>query len=219
LGLFARLGADAHPHVSRKLEAPDSRVRFYAAYFYSSTHVPEVIPRLIQRLHDEEPRICMMAARTLFGYRGHPDFNFVLEHLHGRLAATSVAARRHAAYLIGLFRDVSAIPLLIDVLERRDKNMVDVAQDALGEITKQQLGPQARKWRSWLEKNRDRSRIAWLIDGLASRDEAIRRSAAEELRAVTGQDFGFEPDGPRRRREEARQRWVDWWLRQDQTGR
>jgi HEAT repeat protein len=219
LGLIARLGPDAHPYVSRKLEAPDPRVRFYAAYFYSSAHVPEVIPRLIQRLHDEEPRICMMAARTLFGYRGHPDFNFVLEHLHGRLSATSVAARRHSAYLIGLFRDVSAIPLLIDLLERRDKNLVDVAQDALTEITKQQLGPRASKWRSWLERNRDRSRIAWLIDGLSARDEGVRRSAAEELRAVTGQDFGFEPDAPRRRREEARQKWVDWWARRERAPR
>jgi len=175
--------------------------------------VPEVIPRLIQRLHDEEPRICMMAARTLFGYRGHPDFNYVLDHLHGRLRATSLAARRHAAYLCGLFRDVSAIPLLIEILERRERNLIDIAQDALAEITKQQLGPQARKWRAWLEKNQGRSRILWLIDGLSARDEAIRRSAAEELRAVTGQDFGFEADGPRRRREEARQKWLDWWAR------
>ncbi|NJK89790.1 MAG: HEAT repeat domain-containing protein [Myxococcales bacterium] len=214
LSLLGRFGGEAHPFVSRKLEAPDAVVRFYAAYFYSAAHVPEVIPRLIQRLHDEEPRICMMAARTLFGYRGHPDFRLVLEHLHGRLNATSIAARRHAAYLVGLFRDVTAIPMLVDILERRDRNLVDVAQDALAEITKQRLGPYPRRWAQWLDRNRDRSRILWLIDGLSAKEEDLRRSAYEELRAVTGEDFGYEPSAPRRKREEVRQRWLEWWSQQ-----
>jgi hypothetical protein len=153
----------------------------------------------------------------LFGYRDHPDFSFVLDHLHGRLQATSHAARRHAAYLIGLFRDVTAIPKLIEILERKEKSMMDVAQDALADITKQRLGNNPRRWRVWLERNRERSRVLWLIDGLSSKEESIRKSAAEELRAVTRKDFGFEHDAPRRRREEARQRWLQWWEREGQV--
>lgn len=217
LAVFSRFGRDAHPYVARCLESPEPLVRFYATHFYSVTRVPECIPRLIQRLHDEEPRICMVAARTLFGYRDHPDFSFVLDHLHGRLEATSHAARRHAAYLIGLFRDVTAIPKLIDILDRRERSMVDVVLDALAEITKQRFGSNSRKWRTWYQRNKDRSRILWLIDGLSSKDEALRKSAAEELRAVTRKDFGFEHDGPRRRREEARQRWIQWWEREGRS--
>jgi len=176
--------------------------------------VPEVIPRLIQRLHDEEPRICMLAARTLFAYREHPDFALVLDHLHGRLGATSANARRHACYLIGLFRDVSAIPLLFDLLDKKDKTMLDVVEDALAEITKQRLGGTSKKWRAWWAKNESRSRIAWLVDGLAAKEVELRKSAAEELRAVTGLDMGFDENAPKRQRDEARQRWIDWWTQQ-----
>ena len=42
----------------------------------------------------------------------------------------------------------------------------------------------------------------------------MRRSAAEELRAVTGIDLGYDEDLPRRQREDARLRWVRWWNEQ-----
>jgi hypothetical protein len=215
LSVLERLGRDAHPFVAAFLEAPNPHHRFFSIYFYSAVYVPEVIPRLIQRLHDEEPRICMLAARTLFAYREHPDFALVLDHLHGRLGATSANARRHACYLIGLFRDVSAIPLLFDILDRKDKGMVDVVEDALAEITKQRLGPTSKKWRAWWAKNQARSRIAWLVDGLAAKEVELRKSAAEELRAVTGLDMGFDENAPKRLRDEARQRWIDWWSKQN----
>jgi len=214
LELVARFGREAHPEVARKLESARPPVRFFAAYFYASAFVPEIIPRLIQRLHDEEARVCMVAARTLFGYRDHPDFSLVLEHLHGRLASGSPAARRHAAYLVGLFRDVTAIPLLIEIIEHKDRAVSDVAVDALAEITKQNFGAAPKRWRTWFERNGESSRIEWLIEGLSARDATLRRSASEELCAVTGEDFGFEPESPRRQREEVKARWTDWWNRQ-----
>ncbi len=211
MSLLSHHGREAHRHVLTKLDAPDPMVRFFATYFYSAVYVPEAIPRLIQRLHDEEPRICMVAARTLFSYRSHKDFHQVIQHLHGRLAATSVAARRHATYLIGLFRDVTAIPKLLDIIERKDRSLTDVTENALAEITKQRLGTSPRKWRNWWTKNKDKNRIAWLVDGLSSKDTNIRRSAAEELRAVTGLDMGYDEDAPRKQRDEARNKWTRWW--------
>ncbi len=214
LSLLDHHGRESHPFVLARLDAPDPLVRFFAAYFYSAVYVPEAVPRLIQRLHDEEARICMATARTLFGYRSHSAFGQVLSHLHGRLEASSVAARRHAVHFLGLFRDVSAIPVLIDVLDRKDRTLLDVAESALAEITKQQLGTSARRWRAWWAKNGDKSRIEWLIDGLAGKEEAIRRSAVEELRALTGEDFGFVPAGPRRARDQAVAKWRSWWAEQ-----
>jgi hypothetical protein len=211
LAVLASFGVDAHPHVIRKLDTPDPRQRFFAAYFYGVVFVPEAIPRLVQRLHDEEPRICMLAARTLFAYRELPEFQAVLEHLHGRLEASSIAARRHAAYLIGLFRDVTAVPLLIAIFDKKEKLLFDASENALAEITKQRLGPSSKKWRVWWMRNQGRSRIGWLVDGLGSKEAAMRRSAAEELRAVTGVDFGYDEDLPKREREGARLRWVKWW--------
>ncbi len=211
LAILAAFGVDAHPYVVRRLDAPDALQRFFATYFYAAVYAPDAIPRLVQRLHDEEPRVCMLAARTLFAYRELPEFAAVLEHLHGRLEATSLAARKHAAYLIGLFRDVSAVPLLINLFDRKDKAMFEAAEGALAEITKQRLGPNVKKWRSWWSKNQARSRIGWLIDGLGSKEASMRRSSAEELRAVTGVDFGYDEDAPRKHREDARVRWVRWW--------
>ncbi|MEL7368189.1 MAG: hypothetical protein AAFN74_04700 [Myxococcota bacterium] len=214
LSLLERCGRDAHRHVVDKLDAPKPLHRFFAIYFYSAVYVPEAIPKLIQRLHDEEPRICMLAARTLFSYRDHRNFPLVLDHLHNRLKATSLTARRHAAYLIGLFRDVTAIPDLIQIFERKEKNLHDVVADALAEITKQRLGHSPKRWRAWWSKNRHRSRIEWLLDGLASKDASLRQSASDELKAVTGIDLGFDGNAPRRQREEARQRWLKWWKAQ-----
>lgn len=216
LSTLERFGRDAHPYVLKHLDAPSPHHRFFAIYFYGSVYVPEAIPRLIQRLHDEEARTCMLAARTLFSYREHPDFTNVLDHLHGRLSATSAGARRHACYLVGLFRDVTAIPKLISIIERKEKGMADVAEDALAEITKQRLGS-VKKWNAWWAKNSARSRIAWLIDGLAARSEELRHSAAEELRAVTGLDMGFDAVGSKRQREDARQRWIQWWRDQERA--
>ena len=218
LALIAQHGRKAHVFVERRLDAPDPIIRFFATYFYSAVYVPEAVSRLIQRLHDEEARICMTAARTLFGYRSHSVFKQVLEHLHGRLSASSIAARRHAAFLIGLFRDVTAVPELISIIERKERSLMDVAEGALAEITKQRFGSNVRRWRSWWAKNENRNRIEWLIEGLASRDAAIRKSACEELRAVTSQNFEYDPAAPKRRREEARKRWLNWWANQSLTG-
>ena len=214
LAVLERSGPDAHRFILDRLEAPEPIQRFFAIYYYAAVYVPEAIPKLIQRLHDEEPRISMLAARTLFSYRDHRDFTMALEHLHGRLTANSLPARRHAAYLLGLLRDVTAIPRLIDILARRDRGVQSVVEDALAEITKQRLGSSSKRWRAWWTKNQQRSRIEWLLEGLASKDVELRRSASEELRAVTGMDLGYDGGAPRRQREEARQRWQKWWKAQ-----
>ncbi|MCK6552725.1 hypothetical protein L6R52_43280, partial [Myxococcota bacterium] len=214
LALVEHFGHEAHPFIVRRLDAPDPVQRFFATYFYACVFAPEAIPRLVPRLHDEEPRICMLAARTLFAYRDVPEFQMVLDHLHGRLEATSVTARRHAAYLIGLFRDVTAVPRLIAVLDRKEKSLFDAVEGALAEITKQRLGSSPKKWRAWWQKNQGRSRLGWLVDGLASKEAPLRKSAAEELRALTGLDLGYDDDAPKKQREEARLRWVKWWNEQ-----
>jgi hypothetical protein len=87
---------------------------------------------------------------------------------------------------------------------------------ALIHLTKQDFGQSTRKWRQWWDKNRRKSRVEWLLDGLAHKDTELRRSAAEDLRKATGEYFGYHHDLPRRERELARQRWLDWW---NQTGR
>ena len=78
-------------------------------------------------------------------------------------------------------------------------------------------GPgRARRWRSWFDEHRSLHRIEWLIDALHHRDQPLREAALEDLRRLTGEDFGGAGDDGRKERESLRERWVQWW---NQTGR
>ncbi|MBK8010810.1 MAG: hypothetical protein IPK13_05640 [Deltaproteobacteria bacterium] len=210
-------GRNAHPHIARFLDAPDPVFRLLASHFYASVRVPDVVPKLSQRLHDEEEKVRLVAARALFTYRDSPEFAGVVAHLHGRLLASSVGARRHAAYLLGLFRDVTAVPLLIEFFERKEWAMYDAVEQALGEITRQAFGSNPKKWRGWWAKNQGRSRIAWLIDGLSAKDVALRRGAFEELKAISGRDVSYDERASKREREAARQDWLTWWSEEEKS--
>ena len=217
LRLLVLHGRNAHPHIARFLDAPDPVFRLLAAHFYATVKIPDIVPKLSQRLHDEETKVCLVAARTLFTYRDAPEFAGVVAHLHGRLLASSIGARRHAAYLLGLFRDITAIPLLIEFFERKEWAMYDAVEQALGEITRQAFGSNPKKWRGWWAKNQGRSRIAWLIDGLSTKDAALRRGAFEELKAISGRDAIYDEHASKREREMAKQDWLTWWSKEENS--
>jgi hypothetical protein len=82
---------------------------------------------------------------------------------------------------------------------------------ALVAITKQDFGPRPRRWEAWWGKHQDEDRVEWLFEGLAHKTPEIRASSEEELRALTGEYFGYHFDLPRRERDEARARWQSWW--------
>ncbi|MCC7384434.1 MAG: hypothetical protein IT384_21485 [Deltaproteobacteria bacterium] len=212
LGILAAFGTAAHAHIVEHLDDAMPLRRYFALYFYSAVQVPEALPRLIRRLHDEEPRISMLAVNVLKSYRGSPAFEQVIAHLHARLSSPSPTARRQAARFLALFRDVTAIPLLIGILERRERALVEAAEDALAEITKQRLGTNPRKWLGWWERQRSVPRVFWLLEGLDSVDIELRRSSAAELKELSGIDAGFEENGAKRQREEAKRRWAAWAL-------
>jgi hypothetical protein len=85
------------------------------------------------------------------------------------------------------------------------------AHAALVAFTKQDLGTKPRRWELWWEKHMEDDRLEWLFEGLSHKTPEIRESAENELRAITGEYFGYHFDLPRREREEARARWQSWW--------
>jgi hypothetical protein len=93
---------------------------------------------------------------------------------------------------------------------------VATAHAALVAFTKQDLGTKPRRWELWWEKHMEDDRLEWLFEGLSHKTPEIRESAEHELRAITGEYFGYHFDLPRREREEARARWQSWWY---ETGR
>jgi hypothetical protein len=50
-----------------------------------------------------------------------------------------------------------------------------------------------------------------LIEGLGHKEDAIRETAINALRRLTGEYFGYHHDLPRKEREAAAERWAAWW--------
>ena len=63
----------------------------------------------------------------------------------------------------------------------------------------------------WWETKKGNDRVDWLLEGLSHKAPEIRFSASEELRLITGEYFGYHFDLPKREREEAKERWQQWW--------
>lgn len=210
-GLLAAIGPTAHAWISERLDDPLPAVRLMAVHYYSGVRVPEILPRLTRRLHDEEPQVAALTVATLAYYRDQPGYTQVLSHLHARLSSPSPNARRHAVRLLGALRDGTAVPLLAAVFDRRDKALLDVTEQALAEITRQRLGPTAKKWLAWWESHRRLPRVEWLLEALDAADPELRRAAAEELRALSGIDPGYQESGAKRARDDAKRRWAEWW--------
>jgi hypothetical protein len=106
--------------------------------------------------------------------------------------------------------DIEAIADLIGVIERGDRGG-EHARKALVALTAQDFGPSEKKWRKWWETARPRHRIEWLIEGLGHKEDAIRESAINDLRRLTGEYFGYHHDLPKKEREAAAERWTRWW--------
>jgi hypothetical protein len=105
--------------------------------------------------------------------------------------------------------DKRAVPDLIERLELGDD--VKAAHAELVAITLQDFGPKPKRWAAWWKQHEDDDRIDWLFEGLSHKTEEIREAAEQELRALTGEYFGYAFDLPRAAREAARARWQAWW--------
>jgi hypothetical protein len=104
--------------------------------------------------------------------------------------------------------DKAEVAKLITRLSGRDG---DKAREQLVRITRQDFGTKAKRWEAWWAKHQDDDRAEWLFEGLAHKEPHIRAASEDELRALTGEYFGYHFDLPRREREQARARWQSWW--------
>ena len=210
--VLARLGPDgldaAIPHVDSRHPAH----RFAAVLLFSLTPDARAIDLLRSRLHDQEPRIRELAAEALMPFLAHPRFETLLQHLRERTSSSSkpypLESRRRAVELLGQFRDVGAVPLLVALLSTE---LAETARQALRSIALQDYGARPRGWEKWWAKAKKRSRLDWLIDALSSEELELRTQAHRELQALAGDDFGYRPDGDKRTRLRAIEVWQQWW--------
>lgn len=213
LGVLEQLGPDGLEAAAAHLDSRYPAHRFAAVLLFAQNPNERGIDLLRPRLHDTEPRIRALATEALVPFVAHPRFEAVFTHLRERLTSPLLDARRRAVQLLGAFRDVGAVPLLIAVLESRDKH--ELAEDvrlALRAITLRDHGLRARGWERWWARARKKSRVDWLLEGLASDDRELRTIASLELTALVGDDFGYRPDADKRARQRATASFARWWL-------
>jgi len=209
LELVIRLGAVSGELLIEKLSSPQRDVRFYATVCAAELRPRNAVFALAERLFDQDFGVRSTAIEALAGYPVQ-ELGHALVRARRAVHSTDadvVAAASGALVALG---DTEAIPDLIGVIERSDRGG-DHARRALTALTAQDFGSNEKKWRKWHETARRRHRVEWLIEGLGHKEDAIRETAINVLRRLTGEYFGYHHDLPRKERDAAAERWAAWW--------
>jgi hypothetical protein len=181
---------------------------------------PVALPSLESMPDDKEEQLCLVAEdaesparlpalRVLRLRLDRPRVRALADKLRDELKGPAERAVP-AAGALGELRDPLSVPALIEVLDG-PPSLVRTAARALVEIAKQDFGQSRKKWLVWWETKKGNDRVDWLLEGLSHKAPEIRFSASEELRLITGEYFGYHFDLPKREREEAKERWQQWW--------
>ncbi|HEX8106151.1 MAG TPA: HEAT repeat domain-containing protein, partial [Kofleriaceae bacterium] len=209
LELVIRLGGAAAELLIDKMSVAQRDVRFYATVCAAELRPRNAVFALADRLFDQDYGVRATAIEALAGYPAS-ELGHALTRARRAVHSTDpdvVAAASSALTTLG---DVDAIPDLIGVIERADRGG-EHARRALTALTAQDFGASERKWRKWYDSARRRHRVEWLIEGLSHKEDAIRETAINALRRLTGEYFGYHHDLPRKEREAAAERWAAWW--------
>ncbi len=201
----------ALPRLLTALESIDPDARYCALLCLGEVVHPSAIGLLLPRLTDTDYPTRMATIEVLRAYRRFEEFSAVLTSLRGTLRAGPGDARRSAAHALGELHDADAVEPLIAALADGDAALATAAHRALVVIARQDFGAVPAAWRQWWAGAAQRHRIEWLIDALVHAEPTIRHEASEELKRLTGQYFGYYFNLPRRERERAWQRYVEWW--------
>jgi hypothetical protein len=210
LRLVARERKVALPFVLERLADPDPEIRGWATCLLSELPYVEALPQLFMRLTDTDAAIQAAAVHAIVavGRAARIETRAAIRE-HAR--ALDPVERAAAMRVMGQVRDPVLVPELVRALVDDNSRVVAAAHEALVQVSCQDFGTDARPWVRWWDHHSTQHRIEWLIDALTHDLLEIRRTAAAELRGVTGEYFGYSADLPLRDRERAQQRYRDWW--------
>jgi hypothetical protein len=186
----------------------------------SAASVDAPTEALCRRARDPEDRGRVLALRALRRRLDAPVVAVLLDELRATTAIGEPSAAIRAIEALTELRDGGAVPALIgrlDGVARAAPGLAEAIQAALVVLTAQDFGRSRRRWLAWAGRNAERPRVEWLLEGLSHKSPEIRLAAAEDLRLLSGDSFGYLFDMPKREREAARRRWAAWWS--DQPGR
>ena len=128
---------------------------------------------------------------------------------------------------LGLLGDPRGVPTLLDSLNSREKEVVEVAAGALTILTghSEQVGEHGwrNRWFAWWEGHEDRFPegvrhrdgkvfdLGLLIERMGHDDAYTRRTAYDELVIGSGANLPFDADGPWRVQCAHLRAWQRWW--------
>ncbi len=211
LAVLHRMGRTAREPLLQRLGDPSLEVRYYATLALGELRAADVVAPLGTRLYDPDAGVRRAAVEALSHFADSPELRALVEQMRGELPGPDPLRQRYAAEALGVMKDVPSVPRLIELVKHGDPSVVTAARKALVEITKQDFGTSRWRWRSWWERHRDQPRVEWMLEGLAHAEPEVRLSASEELRRLSDEQyFGYSFDGPKREREDARKKWIDW---------
>lgn len=217
LELIIAIRRPALPFVSVRTSSSDIEARFWATHALGELRYPEAANVLVPRLFDDDASVRRIARRAAFslvsaGPAGAP----ILQGLDNitRNPEHPIPDRTLAIETMGEIRSGAMVPPLIAVLADPSDEIGDAARRALLMITRQDFGRDPRRWQEWWLRSSGRHRIEWLIDALMHEQPSLRRAAADELKLLTKEYFGYYDDLPKRERERAQAQYRAWWERE-----
>jgi hypothetical protein len=212
LRLIAGQRRVALPFVLARVNATNPDERFWATFLLTELAYPEAVPAIVARLFDEEERtrkVARLAARVV----GESAREALVAELDRIVHDPRAEVKDRVAIMqtLGELRDSAVVPVVVGFVDADSDAVADAAWRALCVVSRQDFGADKRRWLAWWSSNSSRHRVEWLIDALTHDRSAIRKAAAEELKTITREYFGYYEDLPKRERERAQQRYRDWW--------
>jgi HEAT repeat protein len=211
LKALAVLGRPVLEELPPLITHPDPDTRFFATYLLTELGCPEALPLLAGQHRDPDASVQLIGAFTVQRLREAKQLAGALEIFKAQTDADDPRTRKDAAAALGALGEPVALPGLVRLLGDVEKTVGEAANAALINLTKQDFKRVAKRWQTWWEAHRHRSRVEWLIDGLNHKDEAIRGSAGAELEVVRGKPFGFRPGMPKKERVAIQRQFREWW--------
>ena len=205
------IGAAITPFILDLVEHPRPQIRFYAAFLFQDLRDPRCVRPLAAHAFDPDPDVRLIATRVLESYNRVPGFVESTELIRAELKSRDRERALLASEAAGTLRDTRAVPVLIELLSVRDKQLRETALESLCSITAKHHGYRPAKWKSWYAEHGQQTRIEWVLDALRHRDTAVRRWAADELIRITGHRIAPPPDGEKPSAKYILQQWTAWW--------
>lgn len=215
-------GEESVPYVVRFMLG-GSEQRYYATLLAADLREAcgmqgrmHLVAALGGRLRDPERDIADVALHALLQFDGDPALDALSTALRDKLSRDlDPAERLFAIRSLGVLRRADALPEMVASLEDTDPSVRDAAPKVLRLLTAVDLGASRRKWTSWLDQNRSRHRLEWLLDGLMHRTAALRTIAHRELERTLKTDVGYSAEAgrwDRKSKQAAYRRQVEDWL-------